>query len=72
MKVGHQIIFNIDHWNKNGQHSIQEEKREVERISINPMNGEKKAIISISGEEYGIPETEIKEIIPCGEQLEIF
>ena len=72
MKPGNHIIFDLETWNNRGEFVSITLKTQVFRIIKDPLKRhENKALVKYKGEEYGIPFSEIKKVIPTNEQFKL-
>lgn len=70
--VGVFISFNLETWDK-GLCILKNFTKEVIRIVTDPLSRhETKYIVIVEGDKYGIPVSEINEIIKQNEQFELF
>tara|TARA_R100000027_G_scaffold55112_1_gene44274 strand:+ start:3768 stop:3995 length:228 start_codon:yes stop_codon:yes gene_type:complete len=73
MKAGYVISFDLERWDEKGHSYVQEVSSIVRYICDDPLgNHESKCSVKVDGEEYGIPFSEIKNVIPAGDQLNLF
>jgi hypothetical protein len=73
MKIGQNVVFDLEAWI--GEEMIMEEHTaEILDICIDPLGRhESKCIVTVDSEKYGIPFSQIKQVLPAnGQQLEIF
>lgn len=73
MKIGQKIVFDLEAWI--GEEMIMEEyTAEILDICIDPIGRhESKCGVVVNSEKYGIPFSQIKEVLPANnEQLKLF
>ena len=73
MVPGQLLVFDLEYY-PNGQETIREFTSMIKSICIDPMGFHpSKCIVEIEKEDYGIPFSEVKQVLPAhNEQLQLF
>lgn len=74
MEIGQKIVFDLETWADRDEMVMKETTAVILNFCHDPSTRhESKCIVQVDGQDYGIPFSEIKQILPAyGDQLVLF